>query len=78
MDRIWLFLAERGVDLADRAEALIRSRVGRLLDYPMLGRRSESLGARVLSLVDLQDRVVYTIEDDQVLIAAVRSTKEGT
>lgn len=77
MERIWHFLADRSVELADRIEGAIRERVLRLEQFPMLGRPKDGLGIRELSLVDLQYRVAYVLTDDQVRIASVRSTREN-
>ena len=75
MDRIWHFLAERDVDLADRIEAAIREGIERLVDFPHLGRPRRD-GSRELSLPQIQYRVGYVVGDDRILIAAVRSTRE--
>lgn len=76
MDRIWHFQAERSIALADRIEAAIVAGVEKLMQFPQLG-RPRSDGGRELSLTQLQYRVSYVAKDDDVLITAVRSTREG-
>ncbi len=76
MDRIWHFLAGRSVDLADRIEAAIRIGVTRLPAFPLIGRLRADAG-RELVLPDIQYRIGYFVQDGRILIASVRSTKEG-
>jgi plasmid stabilization system protein ParE len=75
LDRIWHFLADRSVEWADRTEAGIFAGVERLIDFPGLG-RPRSDGGRELSLPAIQYVVAYTVQDDDILITAVRSTRE--
>ncbi|MDO7844109.1 type II toxin-antitoxin system RelE/ParE family toxin [Sphingomonas immobilis] len=76
MDRIWHFLAERSPDLADRIEVALRDGAKRLIDFPYLGRPRRD-GSRELSLPAIQYRIGYLVRDDDILIAAVRSTREN-
>lgn len=77
MDSVWHFLAQRNVAFAERAEAIIRASVGRLVEFPLLGRVRPG-GGRELSLPQIQFRVgYYVFEDDRILIATIRSTREG-
>lgn len=72
----WQFLAERSVDHADRVEARINDRADALKRFPYLGRLDKRTGTRFLSIPDIQFLIDYRIDDDEVRILQVWSTKQ--
>lgn len=55
MDRIWHLPADRDVDLADPAEAVIRAGADRLTAFPNMNRPHPHLGIREVSLTDTKE-----------------------
>ena len=72
----WQYLAERSVDHADRVEARINDRAGALKRFPYLGRLDKRSGTRFLSIPDIQFLIDYRIDDDEVRILQVWSTRQ--
>lgn len=52
----------------DRADALMR--------FPKLGRLDPLIGARMLSIPDIQYLIVYRVDDDTVRILRIWSTAQ--
>lgn len=76
MERIWHFLADRTLELAERTELAIRQGAERLVRFPSLGRPTSD-GGRELLLPSIQYTIGYFVKDDSILIATVRSTREA-
>jgi plasmid stabilization system protein ParE len=76
LDRIWLFLAQRDIDLAHRMIATIRLRSQRLVDYPQLG-RPVGRGFREWSIIEVGYVVTYGISDGQVRVVRVHHAREN-
>jgi plasmid stabilization system protein ParE len=77
LENHWQFLAERSVDHADRVEARINDRADTLKRFPYLGRLDKRTGTRFLSIPDIQFLIDYHIDDDEVRILQVWSTRQG-
>lgn len=65
---IWLFLAERNTDYADRVEARIEERIETLAQLPRLGRPFAATGRRLLSVTDIQYVVEYEVQDEEDVV----------
>ncbi|MEG3176364.1 type II toxin-antitoxin system RelE/ParE family toxin [Sphingomonas sp. RB3P16] len=76
LDRIWLFLAQRDIDLAHRTIATIRLRAQRLVAYPQLG-RPVGRAYREWSIIEVRYVVTYAISDGQVRIVRVHHAREN-
>ena len=76
--RLWMFLAERSVDRAERVESRLDRRVASLSGVPRQGRRVGE-GRRELSIPDIQVSVVYRIveEKNAIHILRVWSTRQN-
>ena len=71
-----MFLAERNVDHANRVEARIKDRANSLRRFPFLGRLDIRTGSRFLSIPDIQYLIDYCIDEDEVRILQIWSTKQ--
>jgi plasmid stabilization system protein ParE len=69
---IWLYLADRKVDCADKVEARIESRVASLSQLPWQGRPVPGTDLRELS----EHVIVYRLENEIVRIMRLWSTRE--
>ena len=76
-EAIWLFLADRSLDFADRAEARLIARVRTLGTLPFQGRRVPDSPLRALSVPDIQYVIHYRVDEDAVRIMHVFSTRIG-
>ncbi|TPG40999.1 type II toxin-antitoxin system RelE/ParE family toxin [Sphingomonas koreensis] len=77
LDRLWQFLADRSVDLADRIEERIRIRAESLIVMPHQGRPIPGRPERELPIPDVQYVIVYAIGDDAIRILRVWSTRQN-
>ena len=78
VDRLWRFLAERDIGLADRVEERIRTRAESLIAHPHQGRRIPGRRSeRELPIPDVQYVIVYTHEEDAIRILRVWSTRQN-
>ncbi len=75
MERIWHFNADHDIDLADGVEDAIQIGVDRLIDFPLIG-RADGKGRRLL-IARNRYIAAYGVEDDEVVIFAVYSTREN-
>jgi toxin ParE1/3/4 len=73
---VWLYLADRSVELADSLEARIDSRVASLSRFPWQGRPTPGSDLRELSIPDTQHVVVYRVAGDIVRIMRIWSTAQ--
>jgi plasmid stabilization system protein ParE len=76
LERHWMFLAEHNVDHADRIEARIKDRANALRRFPFPGRLDMRTGSRFLSIPDIQYLIDYRIDEDEVRILQIWSTKQ--
>lgn len=76
VQRLWLFLADRDPGYADRVEARLREAADLVGKLPRIGRPGATPDTRLWSVIDVQYVLEYRIDDDRVLIARVRSTRQ--
>lgn len=68
---LWLRIAERDVDAAERLFDRVAAAERRLIDYPELGKRREELGPRVRVLALGIDLLLYRYSEETVRILRV-------
>ena len=76
IDRIWSYLADFGVDIADRFVERLKSATGRLHEHPLSG---PSVGAATGGLRRLSAHghiLVYIVLPDEVLVVRVFDARE--
>ena len=77
VDRLWCFLADRSVELADRIEERLRTRAESLIAHPHQGRPIAGRPERELPIPDVQYVIVYTAEEGTIRILRVWSTRQN-
>ena len=77
VDRLWRFLADRSIELADRIEERIRTRAESLIAHPHLGRPIAGRSERELPIPDVQYVIVYAAEEDAIRILRVWNTRQN-
>ncbi len=76
--RIYEFNLTRNEEWARRIDRRLAEGGDSLASLPLRGRLVAGTNQRVLSLVDVQYVVTYRVEDEEVRIIGVRSTREAT
>ena len=77
VDRLWRFLADRSIELADRIEERIRTRAESLIAHPHQGRPIAGRSERELPIPDVQYVIVYAAEEDAIRILRVWNTRQN-
>lgn len=75
--RIYEFNLTRGEDWARRVDKRLADGGNSLASLASRGRPVAGTDQRLLSLIDVQYVVTYRVEDDEVRIIGVRSTREA-
>ncbi|BCA60398.1 hypothetical protein HMP06_3167 [Sphingomonas sp. HMP6] len=75
LDRVWLFLAERDIALADGVTREIQLRCDRLVEFPRIA-PTVTRDIRQWSMPNIGYVVTYTIDGDQIRIRRVHHAQE--